>query len=142
MNLEACFDSDPPNSPSFSFDFQLSTSSELRLNRLHDVVARYEPRDVFHLLAVPAQQDARRIAKQSAEFVSRRIVPDHNRIIHRRFPGIRIELFLLHKRRDRAASFIVRSLSIERLRWLVVIVVIYAAVLMLLSARMRAAAAG
>jgi hypothetical protein len=42
----------------------------------------------------------------------------------------------------RAAAFIVRPLSIERLRWLVVIVVIYAAVLMLLSARMRAAAAG
>jgi uncharacterized membrane protein YfcA len=33
------------------------------------------------------------------------------------------------------AAFIVRSLSIERLRWLVAVVVIYAAVLMLLSAR-------
>jgi uncharacterized membrane protein YfcA len=40
------------------------------------------------------------------------------------------------------AAFIVRSLSIEWLRWLVVIVVIYAAVLMPLSARTRAAAAG
>ena len=40
------------------------------------------------------------------------------------------------------AAFIVRSLSIEWLRWLVVIVVIYAAVLMLLSARTGAAAAG
>jgi uncharacterized membrane protein YfcA len=36
------------------------------------------------------------------------------------------------------AAFIVRSLSVEWLRWLVVVVVIYAAVLMLLSARTRA----
>ncbi len=36
------------------------------------------------------------------------------------------------------AAFIVRSLSIEWLRWLVVVVVIYAAVLMLMSARMPA----
>jgi uncharacterized membrane protein YfcA len=33
------------------------------------------------------------------------------------------------------AAFIVRSLSIEWLRWLVVVVVIYAALLMLMSAR-------
>jgi uncharacterized membrane protein YfcA len=33
------------------------------------------------------------------------------------------------------AAFIVRSLSVERLRWLVAVVVIYAAVMMLLSAR-------
>lgn len=37
------------------------------------------------------------------------------------------------------AAFIVRSLSIEWLRWLVVVVVIYAAVLMLMSARLPAA---
>ena len=37
------------------------------------------------------------------------------------------------------AAFIVRSLSIEWLRWLVVVVVIYAAVLMLMSARVPAA---
>jgi uncharacterized membrane protein YfcA len=36
------------------------------------------------------------------------------------------------------AAFIVRSLSVEWLRWLVVVVVTYAAVLMLLSARTRA----
>jgi uncharacterized membrane protein YfcA len=36
------------------------------------------------------------------------------------------------------AAFIVRSLSVEWLRWLVLIVVVYAAVLMLLSARTRA----
>lgn len=38
------------------------------------------------------------------------------------------------------AAFIVRSLSIEWLRWLVVVVVIYAAVLMLMSARAPSAA--
>jgi uncharacterized membrane protein YfcA len=38
------------------------------------------------------------------------------------------------------AAFIVRSLSMERLRWLVAVVVIYAAVLMLLSARTPAVA--
>jgi uncharacterized membrane protein YfcA len=38
------------------------------------------------------------------------------------------------------AAFIVRSLSIERLRWLVAVVVIYAALLMLLSARTPAVA--
>ena len=36
------------------------------------------------------------------------------------------------------AAFIVRSLSIEWLRWLVVVVVVYAAVLMLISARVPA----
>jgi uncharacterized membrane protein YfcA len=36
------------------------------------------------------------------------------------------------------AAFIVRSLSIEWLRWLVVVVVIYAAVLMLMSVRVPA----
>jgi len=40
------------------------------------------------------------------------------------------------------AAFIVRSLSTEWLRWLVVIVVIYTAVLMLLSAHRRTPAAG
>jgi uncharacterized membrane protein YfcA len=36
------------------------------------------------------------------------------------------------------AALVVRSLSIEWLRWLVVVVVIYAAVLMLMSARVPA----